>query len=129
MDHMELARTLRADTETHYNCCQSVLVTFAREMGLSKEEAFALGTFFNSGMRHGSVCGACPAPMMVLGMTGCGDQEAAAVLHRFKEGRGATDCATLLKAARDRGEERKLHCDGLVYDMVQAVDEILAKKQ
>ena len=72
MDHMELVRSLRADTEVHYNCCQSVLVTFAREMGLSREQAYALGAYFNSGMRHGSVCGALSGAMMVLGMTGAG---------------------------------------------------------
>ena len=54
MDHMELARALRANEETHYNCCQSVLVTFAKEMGLTQEQAYALGSFFNAGMRHGS---------------------------------------------------------------------------
>ena len=43
MEHMELARTLRANTEVHYNCCQSVLVTFAQEMGLTQEQAYALG--------------------------------------------------------------------------------------
>ena len=127
MEHMELARALRADTEVHYNCCQSVLLTFAQEMGLTREQAFALGNFFNAGMRHGSVCGALSGAMMVLGMTGRGDQEAAGLLRQFKEGHGSTDCAVLLKNARDRGEERKSHCDGLVFEMVQAVEQILAQ--
>ena len=113
MDYMEVVRPLRADQETHYNCCQSVLVTFAKEMGLSRDQAYALGTYFNGGMRHGSVCGALSGAMMVLGMTGCGEQEAAA----------------LLKSAQERGEERKPHCDNLVYELVEAVARILAQSK
>ena len=26
MNHMEHVRALRTDTQTHYNCCQSVLI-------------------------------------------------------------------------------------------------------
>ena len=43
MEHMELARALRADQDIHYNCCQSVLVTFADDIGLTREQAKALG--------------------------------------------------------------------------------------
>ena len=129
MDHMELARSLRVSTDIHYNCCQSVLVTFAKEMGLTPEQAFDLGTFFNAGMRHGSVCGALSGTLMVLGMTGCDEQQAAALLKKFQDCHCSTSCADLLKAAHDRGEERKPHCDALVYEMVEALDAILAQKQ
>ncbi|MGO5021527.1 C-GCAxxG-C-C family protein [Lawsonibacter sp. LCP25S3_G6] len=129
MEHMELARTLRANTEVHYNCCQSVLVTFAKEMGLTQEQAYALGTFFNSGMRHGSVCGALSGALMVLGMTGCAEKQASALLQQFQADHCATNCAELLRAAHDRGEERKPHCDALVYEMVTAVEAILAQRQ
>ena len=129
MDHMELAHALRANEETHYNCCQSVLVTFAKEMGLTQEQAYALGSFFNAGMRHGSACGVLSGTLMVLGMTGCDEQQAAALLKQFRTCHCSTSCADLLKAARERGEERKPHCDALVYEMVEALDAILAQKQ
>ena len=129
MDHMELARALRANEETHYNCCQSVLVTFAKEMGLTQEQAYALGSFFNAGMRHGSACGVLSGTLMVLGMTGCDEQQAAALLKQVRACHCSTSCADLLKAARERGEERKPHCDALVYEMVEALDAILAQKQ
>ena len=48
MSHLETARALRADTQVHYNCCQSVLVPFAAEMGLTEAQAFALGANFGS---------------------------------------------------------------------------------
>ena len=58
MTHLEKARELRARTDVHFNCCQSVLVTFAREMGLTEEQAYALGQGFGAGMQCGSACGA-----------------------------------------------------------------------
>ena len=67
MDHMERARVLRASVEVHYNCCQSVLLPFAQELGISEEQAMAIGAHFGSGMRHGGTCGALSGGMMVLG--------------------------------------------------------------
>ena len=58
MDYVEKARALRADPAVHYNCCQAVQVTFADRLGLTPEQANALGAHFGSGMRHGSTCGA-----------------------------------------------------------------------
>ena len=43
MDYVEKARALRADPAVHYNCCQAVLVTFADRLGLTPEQANALG--------------------------------------------------------------------------------------
>ena len=34
MTHLEKAQELRARTDVHFNCCQSVLVAFAEDMGL-----------------------------------------------------------------------------------------------
>ena len=67
MTRMEETEALRARTDVHYNCCQSVLVPFADLCGLDKETAFKLGANFGSGMRHGSTCGAVTGALMVLG--------------------------------------------------------------
>ncbi len=127
MDKMEHVRQLRAITDKHYNCCQSVLVPFAEELGLNEERAYALGAHFGSGMRHGSTCGALTGALMVLGAMGYGEQEAQALLRAFREKNGCTDCAHLLAAARERGEEKKPHCDRLVYECVQALLELTGK--
>ena len=119
MDKMEHARQLRAITDKHYNCCQSVLVPFAAELGLSEEQAYALCAHFGSGMRHGSTCGALTGALMVLGARGGGEQEAVELLNAFRKENGCTDCAHLLAAAKERGEEKKPHCDRLVYQCVQ----------
>ena len=64
MTRMEETEALRARTDVHYNCCQSVLVPFADLCGLDKETAFRLGANFGSGMRHGSTCGAVTGALM-----------------------------------------------------------------
>ncbi|MCI8423019.1 MAG: C_GCAxxG_C_C family protein [Lawsonibacter sp.] len=128
MTHMEHVQALRASLDPHYNCCQSVLVPFAREMGLTEAQAYALGTNFGSGMGNGLVCGTLSGAFLVLGAAGFGPQKAVALLRQFQAEHEATDCRTLLKASHDRGEERKAHCDGLVYEIVAALEGILDKK-
>ena len=125
MNRLEKAKALRADPNVHYNCCQSVLIPFAAETGLTEEQSFALGMYLNAGMRHGSVCGALTGAMMALGAMGRGEEKAKTLLQRFGREHGCTDCAHLLAAARERGEERKPHCDGLVYEMIAALEDVL----
>lgn len=127
MDKMEHAKQLRAITEKHYNCAQSVLVPFAAEIGMSEEQAYALGAHFGAGMRHGSTCGALTGALMVLGAMGCGEEEARAMLQGFREKNGCTDCAHLLAAAKERGEEKKVHCDRLVCECVQGLLDLTSK--
>lgn len=127
MTRMEQVWAIRHEGPgVHHNCCQSILVPFAKEMGLTEEQANAMGAHFGGGMHHGSVCGTLSAAMMVLGAMGYDDKQAAALLRQFRESHGATDCAALLKASRDRGEARKDHCDGLVYEVVEALEQIIA---
>ena len=58
MTRMEETEALRARTDVHYNCCQSVVLPFAEELGLDEEAVLKLAEHFGSGMRRGSVCGA-----------------------------------------------------------------------
>ena len=51
------------------NCAQSVLMTFADEIGISAEQAFSLAAGFGGGIAgNGSVCGAVTGAIMVLGL-------------------------------------------------------------
>ena len=115
MTRMEETEALRARTDVHYNCCQSVLVPFADLCGLDKETAFKLGANFGSGMRHGSTCGAVTGALMVLGLAGKGADEATALMRRFRE----------KNLAKERGEERKCHCDRMVYEAVELLEDLL----
>ena len=38
------------------------------------------------------------------------------------------DCADLLRANAEAGGQRKPHCDALVYEMVQYVENVLKEK-
>ena len=122
MTHLEKAQELRARTDVHFNCCQSVLVAFAEDMGLTEQQAFDLGANFGSGMRCGSVCGTLTGALMVLGMKGYDEEQSTAFLRKFREDHGAIECAALLKKSHDAGIPRKEHCDGLVFEVVQALE-------
>ena len=122
MTHLEKARELRARTDVHFNCCQSVLVAFAQDMGLTEEQAYRLGANFGSGMRCGSVCGALTGGLMVLGMTDCPPERADALRRKFLADHGEINCAALLKKSHDAGVPRKEHCDGLVFEVVELLE-------
>ena len=122
MTHLEKAQELRARTDVHFNCCQSVLVAFAEDMGLTEQQAFDLGANFGSGMRCGSVCGTLTGALMVLGMKGYDEEQSTAFLRKFREDHGEINCAALLKKSHDAGIPRKEHCDGLVFEVVQMLD-------
>ena len=129
MNRMEETKALRARTDIHYNCCQSVLVPFCRECGLTEEEAYKLGAHFGGGMKHGGTCGAVTGALMVLGMAGQGNEAALELLSRFRNKNQVLECAKLLALAKDRGEDRKSHCDRMVYDAVELLEDLLAENQ
>lgn len=128
MDRMEHVRALRNNTEVHYNCCQSILVPFAQEMGMTEEQAFALGAHFGAGMRHGATCGTLTEYLMVLGTLGYDAPQSAQLLRDFKAAHGSTDCAVLLKESHDRGMVKKDHCDDLVYEVAAYLEQLTAQK-
>ena len=122
MTHLEKAQELRARTDVHFNCCQSVLVAFAEDMGLTEQQACDLGANFGSGMRCGSVCGTLTGALMVLGMKGYDEEQSTAFLRKFREDHGEINCAALLKKSHEAGIPRKEHCDGLVFEVVQMLE-------
>ena len=126
--YAEKARELRNDTSYVYNCAQAVVIPFAREMGLTEEQAMAITAHFGAGMRHGSTCGTVTGALMVLGSLGYNDKDAAALLRGGKERHGAVDCPTLLRTSHERGELRKDHCDGLVYEMVDILSALVKNR-
>lgn len=128
MDRMEECRALRGDPDVHYNCAQSVLIPFRDLCGLDREAAIKLGANFGSGMRHGSTCGAVTSALMVLGLAGKGSAAAAELMRRFREKNQVLDCAGLLRRAKETGEPQKPHCDRMVYDAVDILEELLSEK-
>ena len=124
--YLDKAISLRNDPKVHYNCAQSVLMAFSEACGISDEQAFKTGANFGGGMRTGSVCGAYTGALMVMGLLGKDDPKAVQKLAAmFKENHQSLECRELLKASAERGETKKDHCDGLVYEMVKAIEELL----
>ena len=91
------------------NCCQSVLVEFARETGLDESTAMKLASGFGGGMgRLREVCGAVTAAFMVISMVYGGEtvpsQEEKCGLYariqelagRFKEKNRSIVCREML---------------------------------
>ncbi len=124
MTHLEHAAALRRDTSKHYNCAQSVLLPFAAELGLTEEQAYALAAHFGSGMRHGSTCGAVTGALMALGLLGCDESAAKALLQQFHAQEGDTTCANLLAIGKQKGMVKKDHCDHMVLAAVELVDKL-----
>ena len=54
--------------EKGYNGCQSVLLSFADELNISKEELIKISSGFGSGMKQGGTCGPLVAAIMIIGM-------------------------------------------------------------
>jgi C_GCAxxG_C_C family probable redox protein len=124
---MDRAVELRSRTDIHYNCAQTVLCAFADTLGMTEEEAFKLGSHFGGGMKMGATCGVITSGLMILGMAGKGET---AVANKYVDGfrerhNGVLNCAELLRINAEKGGTRKPHCDGMVYEAVAALEEML----
>ena len=78
-------------------------------------------------MRAGLTCGAVTGGLMALGISGATDSaDAHEFMRRMKAGHdGVIDCAHLLAANAKTGTPKKVHCDGMVFEAVTIVAEML----
>ena len=127
--YLDRAHELRAITNPHYNCTQSVLIPFAGRLGLDEETAFRIGANFGGGMRTGSVCGVITGGLMVLGLAGFDKpSDAAGFIRRIRENHeGRIMCADLLRANAELGGNKKAHCDAMVYEAVTILEDLLGE--
>jgi C_GCAxxG_C_C family probable redox protein len=125
--YLERAKELRASVDPHYNCAQAVLVPFAEEAGFTTEQACAFAAAFGGGMQTGNLCGAFTGALMALGVLGIADRRNVVTLtKRMKENHdGTLLCIDLLRKNAEAGGQRKPHCDGMVYEAVALVEELL----
>ncbi len=121
------AVALRAQITPHINCAQAVVVPFAEAAGVSDETAMRFAGGFGGGMRRASVCGAITGGIMALGLFGLDDPKILAEYHQILRERhdGMLECADLLRANKAAGREKKPHCDAMVLECVDLVEEIL----
>lgn len=124
--YLARARALREDPAVHYNCAQAVTGAFAEECGLSQAQAIALGAHFGSGMKMAATCGAITGALMVIGLLGGTDDQYRRFMSAMRQNHdGMTDCADLLKRNAELGGAKKPHCDGMVYEAVSNVVDIM----
>ena len=111
------------------DCSQVVAGRFADELEMEESLLRKMSACFGGGMQCGETCGAVTGALMVLGLAGKGADEATALMRRFREKNQVLDCANLLRLAKERGEERKCHCDRMVYEAVELLEELLPEGQ
>ncbi len=128
--YLDRAKALRATVTPHYNCAQSVLLPFAEECGISREQALRLASNLGGGMRIAATCGAFVGAALTLGLCGVEDPGITARLaEALKETHhGVLDCADLLRINREAGFEKKPHCDAMVFEAVSHVERILRER-
>ena len=129
--HIEKAMELRNEVPMCNNCAQTIMRVYADELGIDENTAAALGSNFGGGMKCGSTCGAITAGLMVLGAKGI---ESPMILKEFRKRiadnhGGMTDCADLLRANAAKGGEKKPHCDGMIKEAIEIMDELVEKSE
>lgn len=128
--YSEKAQMLRDDQQAHYNCAQSVLIPFCRDLGIDAVWATRVASNFGAGMKNGSVCGAVTGGLMALGLFEVDDaQTIKEYYNRVHERIGEnTDCAELLRINSANGGNKKVYCDELVRTCADITEEILREK-
>ncbi len=128
--YLERAKEIRAIETPHHNCTQSVLMSFSQSLNLDDQTAYKIAACFGGGMKSGMVCGAVTGALMVLGLFDADDPATTQkLINDFKANHSSMiDCADLLRACTANGGQRKPHCDALVYEMVEYVENILKER-
>lgn len=128
--YIDMAKELRMDSQVHYNCAQSVIIPFAKELGYDEKHVYDMGRALGAGLRAGETCGAIVGGLMVLGIYEQDDPGTVSEYYkRMKENHeGMTRCSDLLKANKEKGEDKKTHCDNMVYESINIVTDILKEK-
>ena len=127
--HIERAKQLRDTAPQNNNCAQTIMRAYAEEMGLTEEQAAAIGCNFGGGMKCGGTCGAITGALMVLGTKGVISPAAVGEFRRrmAQNHNGMTDCAELLKANAQQGGNKKTHCDNMIFEAIELLDEMTKK--
>ncbi len=127
--HVEKAMALRNATPMVNNCAQAIMRTYASELGLDEDLAAKLACNFGGGMKCGSVCGAITGGIMVLGAKGLDSPK---IVGEFKNAiannhDGMVNCSDLLRANAKKGGIKKVHCDAMIKEAIELIDQLEEK--
>ena len=97
---------------------------------MTEQQAAAIGCNFGGGMKCGGTCGAITSALMVLGAKGI---DSPAVITEFRKRiaanhDGLTDSVDLLRNNARKGGVKKEHCDNMIKESIELIDEITNKE-
>lgn len=144
MNHPDEAESL---LKSGLNCCQAMLMAYAAEHGLTREDAMRIGSGFGGGMGGmggmGLTCGAVTGAYMVIGLKyprpdrehgAESSRRVQAFSQRFCRAHGTCACRELLgydistpegnAAAREAGAFQRV-CPKLVRSAAEILDQVL----
>ena len=127
---MERRQQFSPDGRPVYNCCQSVVSIFAKDVGYDEDACMKAATYFRGGMQMGSVCGAITGGLMALGLADIDDSQ---VLNEFyrkirENHEGLMNCKDLLRVNAERGGEKMPHCNAMICECIDYVEQVLRAK-
>lgn len=128
MSRYEDMLSLRNHPDIHYNCAQSVIIPFAEEIGITREQAQALSAHFGGGMGCGSVCGAVTGALMAMGGLDVPQEKRQELLEKIQQEYGSCNCVDLTQGLEHGTPERKARCDELVAKCLSYVCELTGKE-
>lgn len=128
--HIEKAKELRRPDKC-YNCAETIMMSYADDLGITAAQAKSIGCNFGGGMKCGATCGAITGGLMVLGALGVSNP---ATINEFQRTirnnhEGLSNCADLLRVNALHGGEKKTHCDGMIMESIRLIDDILDKNK
>ena len=101
--HIDKAMQLRNETPMVSNCAQTIMRAYADELGMTEQQAAAIGI------------------------------DSPAVITEFRKRiaanhDGLTDCVDLLRNNARKGGVKKEHCDNMIKESIELIDEITNKE-
>ena len=128
--HVDKAMELRNEMPMVNNCAQTIMRVYADELAMNEEQAAAIGCNFGGGMKCGGTCGAITSGLMVLGAMGIDSPKVVGEYRKRMAGMhdGLTDCAALLQENARKGGEKKVHCDNMIKESIELIDELTENK-
>ncbi|MCQ2561278.1 MAG: C-GCAxxG-C-C family protein [Clostridia bacterium] len=129
--HIEKAMELRNEVPMRYNCAETLFLSYAEELGLSEETALGLAHNIGGGLGYGATCGAIVTGLIILGANGIKDSNTLKQYRRAMADRhdGLMNCKDLLSGAVKAGKDKKTHCDKMITDSIELIDEIIAARK
>lgn len=121
-----------------YNCAQSVVLTFADEINLSKEDLVKVSSGFGGGIAgFQKTCGALSGGVIVLNLLYDEDEKIEAIqdlFNKFEKLNSNLDCIDLIEIDFEKKDEmtekeekvKKEKCLGFVKDVVKIIEEMIS---